>query len=64
MSVVLPFPQNPVSKRAQGAVFDSAEIVIFPGVWVERGSFDLSKALAARRKRRLSQAALDEETLA
>ena len=63
MSVVLPFPRNPVAKRTQGAVFDSAEIVIFPGVHVERRSFELTPPLSASRKRRASQAALEEDAL-
>jgi hypothetical protein len=63
MSVVLAFPQNPVSKRVQVLTSQSAEIVIFPGVRVERRSFDLSMALLPVRKRRVSQAAIDEETL-
>jgi hypothetical protein len=63
MSVVLPFPQNPVSKRVQGAILGSAEIVIFPGVRVERRSFELATALNAQRKRRVSQVAIDEDSL-
>jgi hypothetical protein len=63
MSVVLPFPQNPVSKRVQGAILGSAEIVIFPGVRVERRSFELSTGLSAQRKRHASQAAIDEDSL-
>jgi hypothetical protein len=63
MSVVLPFPRNPVSKRAQGEILDSAEILIFPGVHVERRSFELATALTPARKRRVSQAALEEAAL-
>lgn len=63
MSVVLPFPRNPVSKRVQGANSQSAEVVIFPGVRFERRSFDFAKTLTPPRKRRISQAALDEESL-
>jgi hypothetical protein len=63
MSVVLPFPKNPVSKRAAVQVFESAEIVIFPGVRVERRSFDLAQVMTASRKRHASQAAIDEDQL-
>ena len=63
MSVVLPFPQNPVSKRALDANSKSAEVVIFPGVRFERRCFDLAKTMAPPRKRRVSQAAIDEQSL-
>lgn len=61
MSVVLQFPYNRVSMREQSDQFFSAEIVIFPGVTIERRNFDLAKTTAPARKRRASQAVIDED---
>ena len=61
MSVVLQFPYNRVASRDQAEMALSAEVVIFPGVRVERRNFDLAKATATSRKRRASQAAIDED---
>ena len=61
MSVVLQFPYNRVSSRDQTEMVLSAEVVIFPGVRVERCNFDLAKATTPARKRRTSQAAIDED---
>ena len=61
MSVVLQFPYNRVSSRDQTEMVLSAEVVIFPGVRVERRNFDLAKATTPSRKRRVSQAAIDED---
>ncbi len=63
MTVVLPFPQDRISVREQGARPQMAEIIIFPGVRIERRNFDLAKTRAPARKRRASQMAIDEQSL-
>jgi hypothetical protein len=60
MTVVLPFPHHLVSPTEQGAMTQPAEIIIFPGVRFERGSSDPAPSLSPPRKRRASQAAIDE----
>ena len=60
MSVVLQFPYNRVSSRDPFDQVSSAEVVIFPGVRVERRNFDLANTTTPARKRRASQAAIDE----
>lgn len=61
MTVVLQFPSNRVVPRdpADGVV--SAQVVIFPGVRVERRNFDAAASTVPARKRRASQAAIDED---
>ena len=61
MNVVLQFPINRVVLRRPEDVVLSAEVVIFPGVRRERGKFKLAKAATPGRKRRVSQAAIDED---
>ena len=61
MTVVLQFPVNRVIQRALNDVFSAGEVVIFPGVRVERRNFDPAKAAGPDRKRRASQAAIDED---
>ena len=61
MSVVLQFPINRVASRDPGDLVLSAEVVIFPGVRIERRNFDLAKTSVASRKRHASQAAIDED---
>ena len=61
MSVVLQFPYNRVSSRDPFDQVSSAEVVIFPGVRVERRNFDPAKTTTPARKRRASQAAIDED---
>ena len=61
MNVVLQFPSNRVVARDPGDGLLSAEVVIFPGVRVERRNFDLANTTATGRKRRVSQAAIDED---
>jgi hypothetical protein len=63
MSVVLPFPQNRNSNGVQSTASKSAEIIIFPGVRVERRNFDLAATCAPARKHRSSQVAVDEDSL-
>ncbi len=60
MSVVLQFPTNRVVSRDPNDTV-LAEVVIFPGVRIERRNFDLAKATVSGRKRRASQAAIDED---
>ena len=61
MNVVLQFPVNRVVPRGPNDVVRSAEVVIFPGVRMERRNFKLAKTAAPGRKRRVSQAAIDED---
>ena len=61
MNVVLQFPLNRVVPRGPDDAVHAAEVVIFPGVRMERGKSKLAKAAAASRKRRVSQAAIDED---
>jgi hypothetical protein len=61
MTVVLQFPSNRVVPRDPNDGVLSAEIVIFPGVRVERRNFDVTKGNTSARKRRASQAAIDED---
>ena len=61
MNVVLQFPVNRVVPRGPNDVVLSAEVVIFPGVRMERRNFKLAKTAATGRKRRVSQAAIDED---
>lgn len=61
MSVVLQFPVNRVSSRDEFDMVLSGEVVIFPGVRVERRNFDGSKPSVRSQKRRASQAAIDED---
>ena len=61
MSVVLQFPNNRVVPRDPSDMVLSAEVVIFPGVRVERRNFDPAKIASPSRKHRASQAAIDED---
>ncbi len=61
MNVVLQFPLNRVVPQGPGDVVLSAEVVIFPGVRMERRKFKLAKTATTGRKRRVSQAAIDED---
>ena len=61
MNVVLQFPVNRVVPRGPDDVVLSAEVVIFPGVRMERRKFKLAKTAAPCRKHRASQAAIDED---
>ena len=61
MNVVLQFPLNRVVPRNPDDVVLSAEVVIFPGVRMERRKFKLAKTASPGRKRRVSQAAIDED---
>jgi hypothetical protein len=63
MTVVLPFPQNRISVEVTVATSQTAEIIIFPGVRIERRNFDLAATRAPARKRRATQAAIDEDAL-
>jgi hypothetical protein len=61
MNVVLQFPVNRVVSRDPNDAVRSAEVVIFPGVRVERRNFKLAKTSTPGRKHRVSQAAIDED---
>ena len=61
MSVVLQFPYNRVASRDPFDTVHSAEVVIFPGVRIERSNSDLAKPRVSAKKRRVSQAAIDED---
>jgi hypothetical protein len=61
MSVVLQFPINRVSSRDEFDMVLPGEVVIFPGVRIERRNFDGSKPAVRSQNRRASQAAIDED---
>jgi hypothetical protein len=61
MSVILQFPINRVSSRDEFELALSGEVVIFPGVRVERRNFDGSKHAVRSQNRRATQAAIDED---
>lgn len=61
MNVVLQFPVSRVVSRSPDDVVFSAEVVIFPGVRVERRNSKLAKTATPGRKRHVSQAAIDED---
>jgi hypothetical protein len=61
MSVILQFPINRVSSRDEFELALSGEVVIFPGVRVERRNFDGSKPAVRSQNRRATQAAIDED---
>lgn len=61
MNVVLQFPVNRVVMRSPHDAALCAEVVIFPGVRVERRNVKLAKTAAPGRKHRVSQAAIDED---
>ena len=49
MSAVIEFPQHRIRKAAQAEPCGAAEVIIFPGVQVERLTYDLSERLPAVR---------------
>lgn len=51
MATILEFPRPRLRLAAEGAFRDQGEIVIFPGVRIER-QFDLAERLAPGRRRR------------
>ena len=61
MSVILQFPINRVSSRDEFELALSGEVVIFPGVRVERRNFNGSKPAVRSQNRRATQAAIDED---
>ncbi len=61
MSVVLQFPKvSPVQRETSDALL-TAEVIIFPGVRLERRGFEMPPPPSPNRHRRSSQAAIDEE---
>jgi hypothetical protein len=63
MNSVVQFPLDRVIPGRQWAGTAPAEIVIFPGVRIERASFDRQEQQALGRKRRgAAQAAVDPHT--
>ena len=61
MGVILQFPINRVSSRDEFDMVLSGEVIIFPGVRVERRNFDGLKPSVRSQKRRVSQTAIDED---
>ncbi len=61
MSVILQFPKTSAARRKPDDRLLSAEVIIFPGVRFERQNFDLAQSALLGRKRRASQAAIDED---
>jgi hypothetical protein len=62
MSVVVEFPLNRVAPTRAGRG-GSAEVVIFPGVRIERREFSLSDRIASPRKRRSGRAQAMEDAV-
>ncbi len=56
MSAVIAFPERPVRKAQQAGMSGGAEVIIFPGVQVERLPFDLAERLPAVRNNSSIQA--------
>jgi hypothetical protein len=63
MSVVIEFPRFRAVPGKQHVTNGNAEIVIFPGVRIERREFNISDRVASPRKRRNSRAANVAEDL-
>ena len=55
MSAVITFPADRSRQAAQREVSGSAEVIIFPGVRIERMAFDLSERLPAARNGSVQQ---------
>lgn len=49
MSAVIEFPASRIRPAAQRDAFGNAEVIIFPGVRIERLAFDLAERLPAVR---------------
>jgi hypothetical protein len=62
MNSVVQFPLNRVVPGRQWAGTAPAEIVIFPGVRIERASLERQETQALGRKRRGALAAIDQST--
>jgi hypothetical protein len=60
MSLVLQFPVDRLSPRGLSKKPVTADIIIFPGIRVERKNFDLLEPQSPRRKRGAAQAAIKE----
>lgn len=56
MSAVIEFPHRRIRKEAQAGTPGAAEVIIFPGVQIERLPFDLSERLPAVRSASPAQA--------
>jgi hypothetical protein len=55
MSAVIPFPMNRVRPMSETDGAGQAEVIIFPGVRVERLSFDLAERLSPSRRKSSSR---------
>ena len=55
MSAVIDFPERRIRKATQAGMPGGAEVIIFPGVQVERLSFDLSERLPVIRSNASTQ---------
>ncbi len=62
MNSVVQFPMDRVLPGRQWAGTAPAEIVIFPGVRIERQSLERQEVQALGRRRRAAQAAVDQDT--
>ena len=58
MSAVIQFPTSRNTPRAESGHSGPAEIIIFPGVRIERTGFDLAERLPASRKSSSGQSRL------
>lgn len=63
MSVVIEFPRFRAGPPRQHVTNGNAEIVIFPGVRIERREFNISDRVASPRKRRNNRAVNAAEDL-
>jgi hypothetical protein len=62
MSAVIAFPIERTARQEPGARRGPGEVVIFPGVRIERAEFNLSDRLPPARRRRNAPLAADEPT--
>jgi hypothetical protein len=62
MNSVVQFPMDRVLPGRQWAGTAPAEIVIFPGVRIERQALERQEAQAIGRRRRAAQVAVDQST--
>jgi hypothetical protein len=62
MNRIVQFPAQRVSPASRKHGNAPAEIVIFPGVRIERHSIEKAASAALGRKRRAAQAAFEEKT--
>lgn len=60
MSAVIPFPTSRIRPMSEAGKAVQAEVIIFPGVQIERMDFDLSERLPLRGKSQSRKARANE----